>query len=138
MAEDTNFGRDLSCMTGLRTGRFATGARLVGEAAFRRLTTPRGALRGGEEEQNYGLDLTELIGSTSPKATAASLPGRIRAELLKDERIEEVSAEVTDVSDGVSTRFDIVIEALTSEGPFELQLLVDGVTVELLGFTEGS
>jgi hypothetical protein len=132
----TNFGRDISCADALRTGRFATKARLVGEAAYRRLTTPRGMLRGGEEEQNYGLDLTELIGSTSTKADAAALPGRIRAELQKDDRIESVDVTVTEVTEGPSTSFVVAIEATTGAGPFTLTVGVDEVSVELLGLTE--
>jgi hypothetical protein len=133
----TEFGRDLSCTDKLRTGRFATKARLVGEAAYRRLTTPRGSLRGGEEEQNYGLDLLELIGSASTKTDAASLPSRIRSELEKDERIETVEATVTRVQNGPATEFEIVIVATTSLGPFTLTLAVDDVTVSLLGIEEG-
>jgi len=132
----TDFGRDISCTTSLRTGRFATGARHVGEAAYRRLTTPRGMLRGGEEEQSYGLDLTELIGSTSTKSDAAALPGRIKTELEKDERIASVEATVTTVKEGPSTSFEIVIVATTDAGPFTLKLAVDAVSVELLGLTE--
>src|SRR5262245_61811739 len=90
----TNFGRDLSCSTSIRSGRFVSGARLVAEAAYRRLTTPRGMLRGSEEEQNYGIDVTELVGSATSPATVATLQGRIRAELEKDERIESVNVTI--------------------------------------------
>lgn len=129
----TNYGRDISCTTGLRTGRFAVGARLVAEAAYRRLTTPRGMLRGGEDEDNYGLDLLDLIGSASTKADAAALPGRITAELKKDERILTVDVVVTPTSNGVSTSFNIQIAAETVAGVFDLVLAVSDVTVELLG-----
>lgn len=129
----TDFGRDVSCTRSLKTGRFVTGARLVAEAAYRRLTTPRGMLRGGEDEANYGLDLTELCGTTSPKATAAALPGRIESELTKDERIDSVSADVVVTTSGPETTFAITIEGTTGAGPFKLELLASAVTVELLG-----
>lgn len=132
-ADSTFFGRDTSCTDSLRTGRFATGARLVGEAAYRRLTTPRGMLRGGEEEQNYGLDLNDYCGSTNPTQDAAALPGRIEAELTKDERIISVSTTVTVTTVGPATTFDIVIEAGTRAGPFTLQIGIDQLTVELVG-----
>ena len=134
-AATTDFGRDTSCTTSLRTGRFATGARLVGEAAFRRLTTPRGMLRGGEDEANYGLDLTALCGSTNPDRDAAALPGRVRAELTKDERIQSVETTVTVTKDGPEITFDILIEAVTAAGPFTLQIGIDELTVELLNLT---
>ncbi len=130
-----DFGRDMSCTDSLKTGRFATGTRLVGEACYRRLTTPRGMLRGGEAEADYGYDLSVLIGSTSVKSAAASLPGRIEAELLKDERVESVSVDVTVFTEGPDTAFTIEIEAVTSVGPFTLTLLASAVTVELLGIT---
>jgi len=129
----TDFGRDLSCTDSLRTGRYVTGARLVAEAAYRRLTTPRGMLRGGEEEATYGLDLSELVGSVASDADAATLAGRIEAELLKDDRIESVAVTVTATREGPSTTFVVAIRATTAAGPFDLTLGVDGVTVDLLG-----
>lgn len=133
----TDFGRDISCTTGMRTGRFAVGNRLVAEACYRRLTTPRGSLRGGEAEKNYGLDLTELIGSVSTAFEAAALPGRIAAELKKDERVRTVQTTVTPTQNGPGVEFDIAIEVTTALGPFTLKLSVDEVSVDLLGIEEG-
>ena len=117
----------------MRTGRFVTGARLVGEAIYRRLTTPRGMLRGGEEEQNYGFDLSDLIGSVTTSADAASLPGRIEAEITKDARILSVSVTVVPTTVGPSTSWDITIGAETQDGPFTLVVAVDDVNIELVG-----
>ncbi len=128
-----DYGRDISCLDSLSSGRFATRARLVGEACYRRLTTPRGMLRGGEEESNYGIDLSELVGSVNPKSAAASLPGRIASELSKDERIESVEIDVLVTTEGPETSFAITIEAVTGAGPFTLKLLASSVTVALLG-----
>ncbi len=134
----TDLGRDTICTTSLRTGRFATGARLVAEADFRRLTTPRGMLRGGEEEQNYGLDLTERIGSVATKADAAALGGQIRSELMKDDRHDEVTVTVVRSISGPAESWNITVEAKTGAGPFTLVLLASAVTVELLGITTGT
>ena len=131
----TNFGFDIACRNSLLTGRFSSGVQLVAEAAFRRLTTPRGTLRGGEEEANYGLDLADLIGSVATASDAASLGGRIRNELLKDERIETADVTVVGTTAGPATSFDISIACTTKEGPFSLQLAVNDVTVQLLGVT---
>lgn len=128
----TDFGKEMSCTTEIKPGRYVTGARLVGEAAYRRLTTPRGMLRGGENEESYGLDLTELIGTTNASADAASLPGRIQNELLKDERIVTVSADIVVTTEGPATLFAITIECATTEGPFTLQVAASEVTVSLL------
>lgn len=129
----TDLGRDTSCTDEIKTGRFVTGARLVAQAAYRRITTPRGSLRGGEEEANYGIDITALCGRTNPKATAAALPGRIRNELAKDQRIGAMTIDVLVTTVGASTSFQVTISAATAEGPFELVLLASSVSVELLG-----
>lgn len=130
-----DYGRDVSCTDSIKTGRFVQGTRLVAEAAYRRLSTPRGRLRGGEEEANYGLDLSQFCGSTDPKGTAASLSGRIRSELLKDERIDSVDVDVFYTTDGPGTSFTINIEAQTGAGPFTLKILASTVTVALLGIS---
>lgn len=134
----TNFGKDTSCLTALRTGRFATGARLVAEAAYRRLSTPRGTLSGGDDEANYGLDLADLIGSVSTPSAAAALPDQIQAELLKDERISAVTATVASTKTGPSVSWTISIEGTTAAGPFSLVLSVAEVTVTIIGVTPGA
>lgn len=130
-----DFGKDTSCTTSLRAGRYASGARLVAEAAYRRLTTPRGMLRGGDEEATYGLDLTDLVGSGTTKHDAAALGARIKAELLKDERIIDVDVEVIATIVGAGTHFTVTVDAETDAGPFDLKLGVNEVGVELLGLS---
>ncbi len=132
----SSFGRELSCTDELRTGRFVTGPRLVAEACYRRLTTARGTLRGSEDDQNYGLDLADFIGSTNPRAAEASLPARIRNELTKDQRVESVDVGVLATTDAGLVTFTITISVHTAEGPFTLQVGVDDVTVSLLGISE--
>jgi hypothetical protein len=90
-------------------------------------------LRGGDDEANYGLDLTDLIGSASTKLDAAALGARIKAELLKDERLINVTVEVVATLEGAGTSFEVTIYGETDNGPFDLQLAVDEVSVELLG-----
>lgn len=140
MATNTvNFGRELSCTDGLNTGRFVTGVRLVAEACYRRLTTPRGTLRGGETEQNYGFDLAQFIGCTNARQVAASLPARITNELVKDERVESVEVDVVPTTTAAGeTSFAISIDVVTGAGPFTLQVGIGAVTVDLLGITEPS
>jgi phage baseplate assembly protein W len=122
----------------MRTGRLVSNARLVGEACYRRLSTPRGTLRGGEDEANYGLDLSELVGQAATPGLLASLPALIKNELEKDERVLDVEVDVQSVASGPSTVYLIDISVETSEGPFRLQLQVSDVTVELLGLAEAA
>lgn len=127
----TNFGRDVSCTNTMRTGRLVSGPRLVAEAAYRRLKTPRGMLRGGEAEADYGYDVTSLVGQGEDIIPA--IPQILSSELSKDERIETVDVNVVASSDGPALRLTITIEGTTKEGPFALTLGVSEVTVELLG-----
>lgn len=129
----TYFGYDVSCTRRLRTGRFVSGVMLVAEAYYRRLTTTRGTLIGGEEEQNYGLNLMSLIGAAATPSFAASLPGKIENELMKDPRTESVKATVVSVSEGPAVTYTISIEAKTTLGPFTLVLAVSAVSAEILG-----
>ena len=134
-------GLDTSCTDSLRAGRIVRSFRvLVAEACYRRLITPRGTLRGGEQEANYGLDLAGLIGSVVPSggaALVASLPGQIKLELLKDERVEDVAVEITSTTNGakgLSLALRARIE--TDAGAVSLLLAADAVTVAKLGITE--
>ena len=133
-----DFGYDTSCTTSLNTGRFASGVRLVGEAIFRRLTTPHGTLQGGDGEQDYGLDLLNLIGSATTDAAAAALPGQIQAEVSKDERIDTVDVSVVASKSGPGVVFTIQIECTTAAGPFSLVMSVNDFSVALVGLTPGA
>lgn len=131
----TDFGADVSCLDGMRTGRIVTGRRLVAEAIYRRLTTPRGMLRGGIDEDDYGLDVLSLIGEVGSDSLLATWPGRIKNEVLKDERIVDAVVSVVDkTARGAPGRaYEITIEASTDEGPFSLTLGVSETSVEVLG-----
>ncbi len=130
-----DFGRDTWCLDELKTGRWVTGPMLVAQAFYRRLRTPRGVLRGGEAEENYGLNLPGLIGASNPKTLAATLPGKILAEGKKDERIDSVEVTLVSTTVGPATTFDITIVGQTALGPFTLVVRASAVTVALLGVT---
>lgn len=132
----TDYGQDISCgAAGLRTGTMVDGLTVVAEAIYRRLTTARGTLRGGEAEQDYGLDLKSVIGSSLTAGTSAALPGRIENEIRKDERIESVTVDVASTVDGPATTWTIRIFATTAVGTFNLVVGVDDVSAQLLGIT---
>lgn len=129
----TYYGYDVSCTRSIRSGRFVSGVELVAEAYYRRLTTTRGTLIGGEEEQNYGLNLMSLVGKAATPSFAASLPGKIENELMKDPRTESVSATVVSATSGPAVTYTIRIAAKTALGPFTLVLAVSAVSAEILG-----
>jgi phage baseplate assembly protein W len=129
MSTTTNYGKDIACLRGLKTGRYARGVKLVAQSYYRRLTTPRGMLRGGEDEENFGLNLAGLVGTSPTPAIAA----KIENELRKDERTLSVTTDVVATVEGPATVLTITITAETTEGPFSLQLSATDVTVEILG-----
>lgn len=127
------FGKDTWCLDALQPGRMVSGVALVAQNQYHRLITPRGMLRGGPEEENYGLDLAALVGQADTPALRNSMPGQIRAELLKDERVSDVRVGMTSTQEGGLTTYTFTVVGQTAEGPFELVLKASNVTVELLG-----
>jgi hypothetical protein len=111
---------------------------LVGQRCYHRLITPRGALRGGEDEANFGLNLTEEIGRRSGPGQSESLRGRIEQELLKEVELASVEVSVTTVEEGATATYAIEVVGYTAAGPFTLVLAASEVTVELLGLKEGT
>lgn len=134
-----DYGRDTSVTTGRRSGRIVSGLRLLGEAAFRRITTPRGMLRGGRDEANYGLDVCELLGSVDGEAGVKAMAGRIELELRKDQRFLRVDVSVAIVEgDSADIEAEIDVAIVAAAGPFTLKLRVDEVTAEMVGFKEAA
>jgi len=134
MAE--GYGVSVWCLDSMQTGRYVSGARAVAQSIYRRLTTPRGTLRGGAEESTYGLDLPGLVGAATEPADLAALPVRIQAELLKDDRIARVTATVTDATLGpgeTTVTVELAVTLNDSQGSFTLTLAVDSVNVGILG-----
>jgi hypothetical protein len=129
----TEFGKDTSCTTEIRSGRIVTGVRLVAEAAYRRLTTKRGLLRGGPGENNYGIDLADYCGVVATPNFIAGIPSEVENELLKDQRILSAETRVLVESIGPAVYLRLFIKCVTAEGPFTLQVGVDELSTQLLG-----
>jgi hypothetical protein len=101
-----------------------------------RLITTRGELRGGEDEENFGENLTQYVGSVDDSTVQRTLPAKVIAELRKDEQVDNVvvTLESTKASNGETT-WSIAIDVESAVGPFQLVLSVDSVTTKLLGIT---
>lgn len=126
------YGRDTSCTDQMRRGRLVSGGELLGQAAYRRLTTDRGTLLDGP---SYGLLVSRLLNADISDDGLASIPGQIRAELLKDPRLDEVAINITQtpITRGGSVELTIDIQGRGANGDgFALSLLVGEVRVELL------
>jgi len=132
----TGYGQDTWCLAALQPGRMVSGRTLVAQALYRRWTTPRGTLRGGDEESVYGVDVVGVVGSLALPAALASLPGMMRAEALKDDRVLDVRATVsteTDTGGMVRVTAAAQVTLVDDSESFTLTLAISETTVELLG-----
>jgi len=132
----TGYGLDTWCLDSLSPGRYARGATLVAQALYRRLITPRGTLRGGDEEAAYGFDVSGYCGAVGYPVALAAFPSLVRAELLEDDRVSEVTVQATQL-EGEGGEISITLEidcTLADEGEtFSLTLSVTDVTTTILG-----
>jgi len=129
----TDFGRDVLCLDSLLTGRYATGLRVLGQRCYHRLITPRGMLRGGADEGNFGLDLASKCGAASSASLRAALPSQIENELRKDPQVLSATAAIvwTEPNPG-QVEAEITVTVESAEGPFDLVLAVSSVSARLL------
>jgi hypothetical protein len=131
-----SYGTDIFCYDRLMTGRLASRAEVVAQAVFRRLTTARGTLRDGDEGLVYGLDLLGFVGTVGTDAAIAALPDAIRAECLKDDRVDacDVSVLADRGTDGLVTLLiDVGCSLANEDDVFRLSVSVSNVEVALLG-----
>jgi hypothetical protein len=130
------YGRDIWCMGSLSPGRVASESTLVAQALYRRLITPRGMLRGGDEEQDYGFDVAQFVGHVDNDVAAAALPALVRAECLKDDRVSRVdaAADVARASNGL-TEIALTLDVSLSDRrtSFSLTLSVTDAGLALTG-----
>lgn len=135
----TDYGLDTWCGAGLFTGRRVRGPMVVALALYHRLITPRGTLRGVNEEEdeaNYGFDLASYCGKVGYPVTIQAFPGLIRGELLKDDRVRDVDVSVTsslDAAGRITLTVEVDVVLHDEQDSFALTLSVNDVTTTLLG-----
>ncbi len=131
-----SYGVDTWCAGSLVPGRLARGSQVVAQAIYRRLTTPRGMLRGGDDAGAYGIDLVGYVGSVGTAVALQALPSVVRGEILKDDRVADVTVTPT-ISPQPSGLVDIllVIDVVLAEDgeDFSLTLAVGDTSVTILG-----
>ncbi len=126
------WGTDLSCVTDV-TERMSevdpAKPTAVGQAVVRRYITPRGGLI---DDANYGFDLRGYVNHGTTQETITQLSGQIRAEAVKDERVEDAVAELS-----FDTRMMSVALTLTlsdpAATPYEMVFFVTADGVQLIG-----
>lgn len=101
--------------------------RTLAEVLARRLITRRGAI---EEDPEFGTDVRQWCQARMGPVALAKIKFAVEAECLKEERVTSVTATVT-FDPGLS-KTRIVISGTADRRDFELTLLADQLTVELL------
>lgn len=129
------FGTDLSCTTDLTETMEEVdpnSTRGIGEAALRRLTTPRGEL---QDDLEYGIDVRSFLNRGTSAGDIQGLQGLVRQELLKDDRVLGAVVLITYASKTLSV--DCRLEAADPKlGAFKLTFAIassGAITVQELG-----
>lgn len=92
-AEPYGYGSDISCDSDVDAGMAelpGDSTLLLAQAIARRLDTPRGSL---PDDPGYGISLRSMlnVGTT----TTSGIAGRIRGEIVKDDRVSTATVSVT-------------------------------------------
>lgn len=121
----TDYGSDFSCVSDLDPKlSVVSGPLVVAQAIVRRLQTPRGGLW---YDLSYGTNVRQWLNGSTSKVRVASA---IEAEARKDERVSAARATVTFSQSSMDIRLLITL----AEGPFELTIGVNDLTVDLISF----
>lgn len=129
MAEP-NFGTDFSGILDIDAAWTVTsGYRLLAEALAGRLVTQAGTMPG---DADYGYDLRQHL--NAPVFDASRIAARVRTELLKDERVSEVTVSVSLNAKTQVITCDIAVEPAveTAGRPFSFRIAIDEVSADVL------
>lgn len=130
---DPDFGTDLSATDDVTDDMAeVSGLTVVAQAIYRRLSTPRATLW---RDPNYGLDLREYLSKAQTPAQIAAIPGQVRLEIQKDERVSSAVVTVREIS---LLSLVIDISVTTGQGPFKMTLTATQAAVALSSFAAGS
>lgn len=123
-----DFGTDISCTDDMsEVAKEISGQDVLAEAIYRRLTTPRGQLL---DDEDYGIDVRSFLSRGIDPGKLREIEGTIRQEVLKDERVANVTAKAT--VDYKTYSMSVSLIVTTGEGPFRLVFEVTADTVEFL------
>lgn len=133
----TGYGVDVSLTDKLVTSRLVSGKRVVLEALYRRLTTPRGSLGSSvfPEDLLYGFDASSFVGAVGYERARSVIAGMVENELSKDDRVLSVKCEasLSAQPDGSTLLLlDVDAELVDSSESLAFTLGVADVSTELL------
>lgn len=135
------WGSDLSCMDDLTEDvqeLDGTDPRVVAQAVYRRITTPRGSLL---DDPDYGDDITRFLSLGNTPAQLASIAGELHGEIAKDDRVDtvECTADYAQGTKQLNVSIDVTLVdstetfsltiAVDSDGTNLVEMLINGTTV---------
>ena len=127
-----DFGTDISCAEDFDDqASEVSGTMLLSQAVYRRITTPRGTLI---DDEDYGLDVRALLHKGMTPVEVAAMPGQLRQEILKDERISRCDVVLKQLNPNT---WKLGIRCESAEGPFTLTVSVSDAKALLLSTSGG-
>lgn len=121
-------GLDVLCFPDLDGQlRLVGGFPLLAQDLLNRLSTPRGALF---YDESYGYDIPGLLNESLDERDVPRIAAEITAQCLFDDRVLDVSVDVTLFR--LENRLRITLQGEAAEGPFWFVLSVSEMTAELL------
>ncbi|MBA3841093.1 MAG: hypothetical protein H0X39_00460 [Actinobacteria bacterium] len=127
---ELGYGTDLACVTDLSADLAEVdplSPSAIGQALVRRLSTARGTLI---DDPNYGLDVRGFCNHGVPVKDLRDIGGAIRLELVKDDRVQDVTVTVTQPYQTGLKVVIVVVPAVIGLAPFDLTFAIaDGVIV---------
>lgn len=123
------YGADTSCTDSFKPGTLVSGPTLVAEAVYRRWTTPRGRLL---EDPHYGLTIADYLSLELTPENAARIPAELKAEAMKDDRLDSCSYTSTLTGTGASLTLQADFDFECGEGPFSLSVTLTATSFEVI------
>lgn len=124
------YGSDISCARDIEENAAeleGSDTLILSQAIVRRLDCPRGAL---PDDDSYGMDLRSLVNQGLTDADVRDLAGRVRLEVLKDDRVESLSVTMTPSADAKSIRISLMVKPVDLRvGTFSLTLSASSASV---------
>lgn len=124
----SSLGTGISCIYSVGTSfTMVSEKQCLAQSLVRRLISPRGSLKWSPTD---GTDLRDFLNHAQTPTGKFALEQAAKNECEKDDRVQ--SAQATSVMNSANGTCQLTIKIVTANGPFDLVLLVESLTVSLL------
>jgi hypothetical protein len=122
-----SLGIGIACTTSVGP-RFtlASEFQCLGQSLVRRLITPRGSMPWAP---NDGTDIRDFLNQGHKPRNTFLVQQAVKDEVEKDERVQSALVSAAFAGDSMT----LTLQVVTASGPFKLILLVDTLTISILG-----